>query len=192
MKDQIINAINQSILVKSQLLEDQALIESIEKCVEMIVDVYRNDGKVLLCGNGGSAADAQHLAAELSGRFYFNRPALFAEALHVNSSFVTAVSNDFGYDAVFERMIEAAGREGDVLIAISTSGTSQGIVNAVMAAKKKGMKIIGLTGKTGGTLKGNCDVLLNVPSDDTPRIQETHILVGHILCEQVEKILFQN
>jgi D-sedoheptulose 7-phosphate isomerase len=137
MKDQIINAINQSILVKSQLLEDQALIESIEKCVEMIVDVYRNDGKVLLCGNGGSAADAQHLAAELSGRFYFNRPALFAEALHVNSSFVTAVSNDFGYDAVFERMIEAAGREGDVLIAISTSGTSQGIVNAVMAAKKK-------------------------------------------------------
>jgi D-sedoheptulose 7-phosphate isomerase len=192
MKDQIINAINQSIRVKSHLLEDQALLENIEKCVEMIVDVYRNDGKVLLCGNGGSAADAQHLAAELSGRFYFNRPALFAEALHVNSSFVTAVSNDFGYDAVFERMIEAAGREGDVLIAISTSGTSLGIVNAVLAAKKRGMKIIGLTGKTGGTLKGNCDVLLNVPSDDTPRIQETHILVGHILCEQVEKILFQN
>jgi D-sedoheptulose 7-phosphate isomerase len=192
MKDQIINTIIQSIQVKNHVLEDQILLESIEKCVEMIVDVYRNDGKVLLCGNGGSAADAQHLAAELSGRFYFNRPALFAEALHVNSSFVTAVSNDFGYDAVFERMIEAAGRKGDVLIAISTSGTSQGIVNAVLAAKKKGMIIIGLTGKTGGILKNNCDVLLNIPSEDTPRIQEAHILVGHILCEQVEKILFHN
>jgi D-sedoheptulose 7-phosphate isomerase len=146
---------------------------------------------VLFCGNGGSAADAQHLAAELSGRFYTDRPPLFAEALHVNGSYLTAVANDYGYELVFSRMVEAAGRENDVLVAISTSGNSPSILNAIAAARAKNMKVIGLTGQTGGKMAAIVDLLLNVPSSDTPRIQESHILIGHILCLLVEKQLFE-
>jgi D-sedoheptulose 7-phosphate isomerase len=155
-----------------------------------MIATFRGGGKVLFCGNGGSAADAQHLAAELSGRFYTDRPPLFAEALHVNTSYVTAVANDFGYDEVFARMVEAAGRPGDVLAAFSTSGNSPNILKAVAKAKEQGMTVIGFTGATGGKMASLCDILLNVPSTDTPRIQESHILIGHIVCEMVEREMF--
>jgi len=162
-----------------------------EAAAQLMIAAFRNGGKVLFCGNGGSAADAQHLAAELSGRFYTDRPPLYAEALHVNSSYVTAVANDYGYELVFARMVEAAGRPGDVLVALSTSGNSPNILKAVEQARKQGMTVIGFTGASGGLLRAHSDVLLNVPSVDTPRIQEAHILIGHILCEIVEREVFK-
>ena len=190
MQQLIQDAFSNSIATKQAVLTDPAFLSGIERAAELLVQTFRAGGKVLFCGNGGSAADAQHLAAELSGRFYTDRPPLFAEALHVNSSFVTAVANDYGYDEVFARMVQAAGRSGDVLVALSTSGNSQSILNAVERARAAGMRIIGLTGASGGKMRDACDVLLNVPSPDTPRILETHILIGHILCEIVEKELF--
>ncbi|MBK9338242.1 MAG: D-sedoheptulose 7-phosphate isomerase [Lewinellaceae bacterium] len=183
-------SIRASIAVKEAVLADPVLLEKIGQTADLLVRVFRQGGKVLFCGNGGSAADAQHLAAELSGRFYTDRPPLYAEALHVNTSYLTAVANDYGYDHVFSRMVEAAGRRGDVLVAISTSGNSPGILRAAEKAAELGMQVIGLTGATGGQLAAACDLLLNVPSTDTPRIQESHILIGHILCEIVEKSLF--
>lgn len=182
--------IEESILVKEKILIDKDLIANIKKTVEICIDTFRNGGKVLLCGNGGSAADAQHIAAELTGRFNFDREPLFAEALHVNSSFVTAVANDYGYDHVFSRMVKAAGRAGDVLMGISTSGNSVSVVNAIITANDLGMKTIGLTGETGGKLNDICDVCIKVPSTITARIQEAHIMIGHILCEMIEKELF--
>jgi D-sedoheptulose 7-phosphate isomerase len=184
-------SIRASIAVKQTVLADALLLEKIEQAAEVMIRAFRQGGKVLFCGNGGSAADAQHLAAELSGRFYTDRPPLYAEALHVNSSYLTAVANDYGYDHVFSRMVEAAGRSGDVLVAISTSGNSPSILHAAEKAAGLGMQVIGFTGATGGKLAAACDLLLNVPSTDTPRIQESHILIGHILCEIVEKSLFQ-
>jgi D-sedoheptulose 7-phosphate isomerase len=186
------NRIQASIAVKQAIIEDARLLDQIFSFSRLLEDTYRNGGKVLFCGNGGSAGDAQHLAAELSGRFYFNRAPLYAEALHVNSSYVTAVANDFGYEEVYARMVEASGRRGDVLVAISTSGNSPNIVKAVHRAKEIGMLVVGLTGLTGGKLADQCDVLINIPSNDTPRIQESHILVGHIVCELVEKALFRS
>jgi D-sedoheptulose 7-phosphate isomerase len=179
-----------SIAVKMQVLADAGLLERIGLFAEKMITVYQQKGKVLFCGNGGSAADAQHLAAELSGRFYKNRPPLFAEALHVNSSFVTAVANDFGYDEVYARMVDAAGQPGDMLVAISTSGNSSNIIKAIETARQCGMFTVGMTGETGGIMSGLCDLLINIPSSDTPRIQESHILVGHIVCELVESHLF--
>ena len=161
------------------------------KVVDSIVLCYKNGGKVLFCGNGGSAADAQHLAAELSGRFYFDRPPLFAEALHVNSSYITAVANDYGYDEVFARLVNAMGKPGDILIGLSTSGNSPNILKAFKAANFLKMKTVGFTGESGGQLKTESNFLLNVPSKDTPRIQETHIMLGHIICELVEEKLFK-
>lgn len=190
MKDLIQTSIQESIAVKAAILADNSFQERIARAAQLFVAAFQSDGKVLFCGNGGSAADAQHIAAELSGRFYTDRPPLFAEALHVNSSFVTAVANDYGYDAVFSRMVEAAGRQGDVLVAISTSGNSSNILNAIEMARKKGMQIIGFTGASGGKMKDHCDLLLNVPSSDTPRIQESHILIGHIICALVEQEMF--
>ncbi len=190
MKHRIVQAIEQSLAVKRQLLEDAELIERIEAAARSCIDTFEQGGKVLLCGNGGSAADAQHLAAELSGRFYFDRPPLYAEALHVNSSFTTAVSNDYGFEAVFARMVEAAGREGDVLIALSTSGNSPNVLQAIEAARRERMLVIGMSGESGGKMEGQCDHLLCAPSQDTPRIQECHILMGHIICELVERQLF--
>jgi len=183
-------AIQESITVKQSLLESEPLLDAVDAATEACVNAFRQKGKVLFCGNGGSAADAQHLAAELSGRFYFDRPPLFAEALHVNSSFTTAVSNDYGYDYVFARMVEAVGREGDILFALSTSGNSPNVLRAIKAARACGMTIIGMTGQSGGKMRGVCDILLNAPSRDTPRIQECHMLMGHIICELVEKTLF--
>lgn len=190
MKDLIEGSIRESIAVKEAILADGGFQDKIAKAASMFVAAFRGGGKVLFCGNGGSAADAQHIAAELSGRFYTDRAPLYAEALHVNSSYLTAVANDFGYDAVFARMVEAAGRPGDVLVAISTSGNSSNILNTIEAAKKNGMEVIGMTGESGGKMKDRCDLLLNVPSTDTPRIQESHILIGHIICLMVEQELF--
>ena len=183
-------SIRESIAVKTAVLADQALLQKIEQAAQLLLKSFRRGGKVLFCGNGGSAADAQHLAAELSGRFYTDRPPLFAEALHVNSSYLTAVANDYGYEQAFSRMVEAAGREGDTLVAISTSGNSPSILKAAEKARSLNMQVIGLTGIGGGQLAASCDLLLNVPSSDTPRIQEAHILIGHILCEMVEKEMF--
>jgi len=190
MKELIQTSIRESVAVKQAILDDETFQASIADAAEMLLTTFRADGKVLFCGNGGSAADAQHIAAELSGRFYTDRPPLYAEALHVNSSYVTAVANDYGYDTVFARMVEAAGRPGDVLVAISTSGNSVNILKTIEAARQRDMKVIGMTGASGGKMKGLCDLLLNVPSSDTPRIQESHILIGHIICEIVEKQLF--
>lgn len=188
MQKLIQNSIRESISVKQAILSDEAFLQRIEQAAQLLLAAFEQGGKVLFCGNGGSAADAQHIAAELSGRFYKDRPPLFAEALHVNSSYVTAVANDYGYDAVYARMVQAAGRPGDVLVALSTSGNSPNILNAVTAAKEKGMTVIGFTGASGGRMAEACDVLLNVPSSDTPRIQEAHILLGHILCAYVEGV----
>lgn len=190
MNELIQKSFRESIAVKQAILSDEALLKKIDQAAQAFIAAFRSGGKVLFCGNGGSAADAQHLAAELSGRFYTDRPPLYAEALSVNSSFVTAVANDFGYDDVFARMTEAAGRQGDVLVALSTSGNSPNILKAIEKGKVQGMVIIGFTGSTGGKMAGLCDVLLNVPSTDTPRIQESHILIGHIICEIVEREMF--
>ena len=182
--------IEESILVKEKILINTEIIANIEKTIEICIDTFRNRGKVLLCGNGGSAADAQHIAAELSGRFNLDREPLFAEALHVNSSFVTAVANDYGYDQIFSRMVKAAGRAGDVLIGISTSGNSPNVVHAVREANALGMITVAFTGESGGRLAEISQVCIKVPSSDTARIQEAHIMIGHILCEAVEEELF--
>ncbi|MFN7832225.1 MAG: SIS domain-containing protein [Bacteroidota bacterium] len=190
MRQIITDSISASIGVKEQILSSEVLLSAIEAAAAAFITTFRSGGKVLFCGNGGSAADAQHLAAELSGRFYLNRPPLFAEALHVNSSYLTAVGNDYGFDVVYARMIEAAGRPGDVLVAISTSGNSPNILQAIAQARKSGMTVIGMTGEKGGEMRNVCDILLNVPSSDTPRIQESHILVGHVVCQITEAVLF--
>ena len=190
MIDRIKEAINQSIDLKKAILEDETLLLAIHIVAVKMTDCFENGGKVLFCGNGGSAADAQHLAAEFSGRFYYDRPPLYAEALHVNSSYVTAVANDYSYDEVYARMIRAMGRKGDILVAISTSGNSGNILRAIDAAQELGMIVVGMTGKTGGLMKDKCNFLLNPPSTDTPRVQESHIMIGHILCELVEATVF--
>lgn len=187
---EIKRAIENSIAIKQLILNDEALLGQVETAVGLCVDSIKNGGKIWFAGNGGSAADAQHLAAELSGRFYLDRKSIPAEALHVNTSFMTAVANDYGYDMVYFRLLEGCARKGDVLVAISTSGNSKNVLEAAKLAQTIGVKVIALTGMTGGRLNGHCDVLINVPSDDTPRIQESHILIGHILCENIEKELF--
>ena len=183
-------SIKNSISIKEKILNDIALLDIIEKAANEIIQSLKNGGKVLFCGNGGSAADAQHLAAELSGRFYYDRDPLPAEALHVNTSFLTAVANDYGYDVVYSRMVKGSGNKGDVLVGLSTSGNSINIIKAFETASQKGMKTIGFTGATGGNMKSVSDILINVPSEDTPRIQESHIMIGHIICEIVESKMF--
>lgn len=182
--------IEESIAVKTAMLSNEHLLNQVNEAAMLAITCLKNDGKVLFCGNGGSAADAQHLAAELSGRFYKDRAPLFAEALHVNTSYLTAVANDYSYDEIYSRMVMSKGRKGDVLIGLSTSGNSKNILLAFEEAKKRDMKIIAFTGETGGKMKENADILLNVPSTDTPRIQEAHILLGHIFCEIVENGMF--
>lgn len=186
----ISRAIGDSIAVKQLILNDKAFLDRIEKAVDVCVNSLKNGGKIWFAGNGGSAADAQHLAAELSGRFYLDRKSLPAEALHVNTSFMTAVANDFGFDKVYARMLQGCAHRGDVLVAISTSGNSANILEAVETAKALGVHVIALTGEKGGLLRDRCDILLNVPSNDTPRIQECHIMIGHAICELIEKELF--
>lgn len=190
MNTAIKNIIQHSIDVKSKVLESETLITSIDEIVSLIVSAFQNGNKVLFCGNGGSAADAQHLAAEFSGRFYTDREALPAEALHTNTSYLTAVANDYSYDVVYSRLIKGIGKKGDVLVGLSTSGNSKNIIKAFETAKEKGMTTIGFTGETGGLMKMCSDFLINVPSNDTPRIQESHILIGHIICQLVEEKYF--
>jgi D-sedoheptulose 7-phosphate isomerase len=192
MESRIKSIIQSSIDLKNKVLNDPELLKTVSEVVNQIINCYENGGKVLFCGNGGSAADAQHMAAELSGRFYFDRYPLFAEALHVNSSYVTAVANDYGYEEVYARLVMAMGRKNDVLIGLSTSGNSMNIVKAFKEANALGMITVGLTGQTGGELKDKCNFLLNIPSIDTPRIQEVHGMLGHIICELVEEKLFKN
>lgn len=184
-------AIQESIQVKQQILADTTLLDTIQKAVDAIVGAYKNNHRVFFCGNGGSAADAQHLAAELSGRFYFDRPSLSAEALHCNTSYLTAVSNDYGYDDVYARLMQGTAVKGDVLIGLSTSGNSVNILKAFDVAISKEITTIALTGLSGGKLKSKANYLLQVPSEDTARIQESHILMGHIICELVEAKLFE-
>ncbi|TXF89941.1 D-sedoheptulose 7-phosphate isomerase [Neolewinella aurantiaca] len=190
MQSTIRKNLQNAIDLKQQLLSDEFTVNLIVEMTEAIVRAYRNGRKVFFCGNGGSAADAQHLAAELSGRYYYDRPALFAEALHVNTSYITAVANDYSFDDVYARWITAIGQEGDVLIAMSTSGNSPNVVKAVAQANENGMVTIGFTGADGGALKEACDLILRVPSTDTPRIQECHMHIGHTLCEIVEATIF--
>ncbi|MFN5183208.1 MAG: SIS domain-containing protein [Bacteroidota bacterium] len=182
--------INSSIDLKSRLLNNVEILSNTEKIINEIVTCYQNGGKVFFCGNGGSAADAQHLAAELSGRFYYDRPPLFSEALHVNTSYITAVANDYSYDEIYSRYIAGSGRKGDVLIGLSTSGNSSNVVKALQKANEIGMVTVAFTGESGGKMKSNCKYLINIPSTDTPRIQECHMLLGHSICEMVEIKIF--
>lgn len=190
MHSKIKSVLRESISVKEKIAEDAALVELIEKVANAFVAAFNGGHKVLFCGNGGSAADAQHLSSELSGRFYLDRPALYAEALHVNTSALTAIGNDYDFTEIYARQVEAQGQAGDILVALSTSGNSPNIVKAVQAASKKNMTIVGMTGASGGQLKSLCDYLLAMPSQTTPRIQEAHITVGHIICEIVEATIF--
>ena len=192
MNEKIKDIIADSIRTKQAILENTDMIALIDQCSDMITTAFKNGNKVLFCGNGGSAADAQHLAAEFSGRFYTDRDALPAEALHCNTSYMTAVANDYSYDVVYARMIKGIGNPGDVLIGLSTSGNSKNIVEAFKIAKIKNMTTVGLTGESGGIMKEMSDYLFNIPSSDTPRIQESHIMVGHIICQLVEEKYFSN
>ncbi len=188
--DTIIKSIGDSISVKQQILQSDILLRTIQQVADVIIAALQSGKRVLWCGNGGSAADAQHLAAELSGRFYYDRPPLNSEALHCNTSYLTAVANDYGYDLIYSRMIDGACHPGDVLIGISTSGNSKNILNAFSKARQLGVTTIAMTGATGGAMRERADYLLNVPSCDTPRIQESHIMLGHIICEMVEARIF--
>lgn len=190
MHTKILQIISDSISVKEAIKTNADFVNRIELSATFITECFKNNGRLYFCGNGGSAADAQHLAAEFTGRFYKDRQPLPAEALHVNTSFLTAVANDYSYDEVYERMIKAQGRTGDILVGISTSGNSKNVVLAQQYAQSIGMKVIAMTGEGGGKMKDSADILLNVPSSDTPRIQESHILVGHIICQIVEENLF--
>jgi D-sedoheptulose 7-phosphate isomerase len=186
------NIIQSSIDVKTKILNDDKILQTVNDCVSVIVKAFEKGNKVLFCGNGGSASDAQHLAAEFSGRFYTDRDALPAEALHCNTSYLTAVANDYSYDVIYSRILKGIGKKGDVLVGLSTSGNSKNIVNAFEVAKERGMITIAFTGSTGGKLKPLSDHLINIPSDDTPRIQESHITLGHIICQFVEENYFKD
>lgn len=188
--DTITRSISDSIAAKQAILNNPELLQTIQDVADTMITALRSGNRVLWCGNGGSAADAQHLAAELSGRFYYDRPPLNSEALHCNTSYLTAVANDYGYELIYSRMIDGACKKGDVLVGISTSGNSKNILNAFRKAKELGVITVAMTGKTGGEMRQVADYLLNVPSMDTPRIQESHIMLGHIICEIVEAQMF--
>jgi D-sedoheptulose 7-phosphate isomerase len=190
MKSRINKCIKSAVENYTHVLQDDILQKNIQEIAIKSIAAFKNNKKMLLCGNGGSAADAQHIAAELSGRFYTDRPPLYAEALHVNSSYLTAVANDYGYDETYSRMLEACGRKGDILIGISTSGNSPNVVNALEKANEIGMLTVGFTGRHGGKIQQICNIMIRIPSDDTPRIQEAHILVGHIVCQLIEEEMF--
>ncbi len=189
MIEKVKDIISSSVKTKELILQDTKILETVVEIATQIVTAFRAEKKVLFCGNGGSAADAQHLAAELSGRFYKDRDPLFAEALHVNTSYLTAVANDYSYDEVYARLIKGKGKKGDILIGISTSGNSKNILRAFDVCKELGVITVALTGQTGGQMR-YADFLINVPSNDTPRIQESHIMIGHIICQIVEEQLF--
>lgn len=189
-KEIILNQIEKSISVKSALLNDSFTIELIDKAADLITKAYRRGKKTMLAGNGGSAADAQHIAGEFVSRFYFDRPGIPSIALTTDTSILTAIGNDYGYEKLFERQVQTQGVEGDIFIGISTSGNSANVVKALEACKEKGIHTISLTGQGGGKMKELSDICIEVPSNETPRIQECHILIGHIICCIVEENLF--
>ena len=190
MKNYIKDQIKKSYETKQAIYENEALLEKIEEVAQMCVELYKGDKKTILAGNGGSAADAQHIAAELVGRYGFDRPSIPSLALTTDTSNLTAIGNDYGYDQVFSRQLEGMGQAGDIFIGISTSGNSVNIIKAFESAKKKGITTVALTGRDGGEMAKMADVALVVPSDSTPRIQESHILIGHIICDIIEKETF--
>ncbi|MBN2237904.1 MAG: D-sedoheptulose 7-phosphate isomerase [Bacteroidales bacterium] len=183
-------ALEDSIALKKLVLNDKILLKIVNDLADEMVKVFNNGGKVLFCGNGGSAADAQHLAAELSGRFYYDRPPLAAEALHVNTSFLTAVANDYSFDEVYARMVKAYGKSGDMLVGISTSGNSPNVIKALQVANEMNIVTASFTGKGGGKAKVLSNFMIEIPSNDTPRVQELHMILGHSICELVEKTIF--
>lgn len=183
-------ALKESIALKKTVLEHPSITNDLNILAQKVVDSFKNGGRVYFCGNGGSAADAQHLAAELSGRYYYDRPPLAAEALHVNTSYLTAVANDYSYDEIYARLFIAFGQPADVLIGLSTSGNSKNVIRAFEEANKKGVLTVGFTGESGGKMKEVADMIFKIPSTDTPRIQEVHMLLGHSLCEIVEQKMF--
>lgn len=189
--DKIKQIINASIAVKQSILGDDRLLKTVQQIATDMVAALKSGGRIYFCGNGGSAADAQHLAAEFSGRFYTDRKALPAEALHCNTSYLTAVANDYSYDVVYSRLIDGIANAGDFVVGLSTSGNSGNIVKAFETARLKKVKTVGFTGKEGGRMRELSDYLLNIPSTDTPRIQESHIMLGHIMCQLVEEQYFQ-
>jgi len=191
MNSKIQDIINESLTVKTRVLNDSRLIALVGDIVTLIVDRFRQGKHLYFCGNGGSAADAQHLAAEFSGRFYINRDALPSEALHCNTSYLTAVANDFSYDLIYSRLIKGIGKPGDILVGMSTSGNSTNIMKAFDTAREKGITTIGMTGEGGGKMKELSDYLIDIPSRNTPRIQEAHMLLGHIICQLVEEAYFK-
>jgi len=190
MSSKIQEILGNAIAVKNAMLQDAALLSEVDAVIQLITSTFQLGNQVFFCGNGGSAADAQHLAAEFSGRFYKDRKALPSEALHCNTSYLTAVGNDYGFEWVYSRLIEGLGKPGDILIGLSTSGNSPNIINAIQKANTIGLKTIAMTGASGGKLKTIAHHSLCVPSTDTPRIQECHITLGHIICQLVEEGLF--
>jgi D-sedoheptulose 7-phosphate isomerase len=190
VKKYIKDQIKKSFETKQAIYENIDLIDKIEEVSKLCVALYRVDKKTILAGNGGSAADAQHIAAELVGRYGFDRPSIPSLALTTDTSCLTAIGNDYGYDNVFSRQLEGMGQEGDLFIGISTSGNSKNIINAFLSAKKKGITTVALVGRDGGEMAKIADIALVVPSDSTPRIQESHILIGHIICDIIEKEIF--
>lgn len=192
MTDKIKKIISDSIAVKQEILRNENILNMLQQVAQEMVTSLKSGGRIYFCGNGGSAADAQHLAAEFSGRFYTDRHALPAEALHCNTSYLTAVANDYSYEVVYSRLVEGITNEGDFLVGLSTSGNSGNIVKAFETARNKKVKTVGFTGSGGGKMKPLSDFLFNVPSTDTPRIQESHIMLGHIICQLVEELYFQS
>lgn len=187
----IIEAIENSIRLRQEILSNEDMLNKINTIIDIIVNCYKENKKVLFCGNGGSFADCQHLAAELSGRFYFDRPPLEVVLLSSNFSYLTAVSNDYSYEDIFKREILSNGKDGDVLITLSTSGKSKNIINCINSIRKNNIKVISLLGNDGGEIKNISDLNLIIPSNDTARIQECHMMIGHIICEMVEETLFK-
>ena len=192
MKEKIKKIITSSIAVKQSILNDDKLLDTLQQVSLEMVKTLKLGGRIYFCGNGGSAADAQHLAAEFSGRFYIDRQALPAEALHCNTSYLTAVANDYSYDVVYARLVQGIANEGDFVVGLSTSGNSANIVKAFEVARDKKVITVGFTGNEGGKMSSLSDYLLTVPSTDTPRIQESHIMLGHIICQLVEESYFQS
>jgi D-sedoheptulose 7-phosphate isomerase len=190
MKEYIKDQIKKSYETKQNIYENEALINKIVEVASKCVELYKNGKKTLLAGNGGSAADAQHIAAEMVGRYGFDRPSLPSLALTTDTSALTAIGNDYGYDQVFSRQLEGMGQDGDLFIGISTSGNSVNILKAFESAKKKNILTVALTGRDGGEMAKKADIAIVVPSNSTPRIQESHILIGHILCDIIEKEIF--
>ncbi len=190
MNTAIRDIITKSIQTKEKILGDPTILEQIQSCVDVIVAALESGNKILFCGNGGSAADAQHLSAELTGRFYKNRKSLPSEALHCNTSYLTAVANDYGYEHVYSRLLEGIGKSGDILVCLSTSGNSVNLLRCMEKASEMSIKNIAFTGSSGGLMLDKADICLRVPSNDTPRIQESHIMIGHIICALVESTLF--